>query len=913
MPAALGSLNPTIEPTLEPTRGAGVIVKMHGGASPRSGELLEMLNASTQTGNPSDVLTVVSAMVDADDGGLTIALVSAISESRSLEEPSAEAVHMTASVLNKVLGASLGTAAAGDDTTTGPREVSVSLDTASKAADIVAFAADAASRVQGGINESTANELVASIGALLVIVNEEGQTGQTEGSTTTALGSAGTPDTKTSTLQQQAAVSQKLRTAMLAIGDAAVASQKVGTSMKLVGRGVELSLRKESPDVLAHNGTRVGGFVVPPLGSLAATWGRRLVACESSGLVLQNVKWSRNPFGYVGNTSTADAAGAVPNARPSNNATNDSTIVNLGEVTECCDVDPTAVQSMDILACGRTLQVQNLEEPIRFELPVLARSITNVVEAYDPELMYDSIVTHVDEVRVCMFFDESLTAWSSEGCTTVEATDSKLTCSCNHLTTFSGAFAKQTGRFGKTQAALLETTIDTEFPHTPVWIVAGWFVLLYAPLVYLQRLDQRDYGPLASREDLFRNLIPRVSPDLHCLVCPKFAICIGLFSFEPLIVNCSKLGRRLTCILTCGCKRSKSKKEGEGLGVVAEPSLDTDASDLRKHFRREQKRMKRQEREVLMHSLRVARSMQTGQSGVAISSNAPEFLQAVHYRVTSELIRSGACDFSSFSDLKFETAPTQDDSIAKQQSNLSGIVLEQRSKWTESEIKSATSALSVVDADELDAKLADEENICKPRVDQYVRGYNHESFHSDAADARRLDDVAQLHTIVVDKSQDASCGDADSNTTTTYEGSGHGETRSNTPTSDDEPNTSGRVPIDVVAKVSYVLWPFSRILRKLALQEHIVTKLLSYAPALNRVERYAMLMTAIQTGFFIQTFLFRADCFQVPAPAVCNGDVTNAWYVKLLPTWDIFFCDALWALVGSSSAVTLRKLLYKTC
>jgi hypothetical protein len=175
---------------------------------------------------------------------------------------------------------------------------------------------------------------------------------------------------------------------------------------------------------LANNGAQVGGFTLPWLGGLIkssrrlrtnggpffSTRPRRLdEVCDP---VLQNTKWSSNPFAYAGNVSNGSA--------PSN-------VMGAGTKSSCCALEVKSEQSMDVKACGNRVEIANLAEPIVFQLASSPPGVANDTNPF----------------RLCQFFDELSGTWSSEGCRAPSGDAYSITCACNHLSSFiaaAGAF-----------------------------------------------------------------------------------------------------------------------------------------------------------------------------------------------------------------------------------------------------------------------------------------------------------------------------------------------------------------------------------------------------------------------------------------------------------------------------------------
>jgi hypothetical protein len=105
------------------------------------------------------------------------------------------------------------------------------------------------------------------------------------------------------------------------------------------------------------------------------------------------------------------------------------------------------------------------------------------------------------------------------------------------------------------------------------------------------------------------------------------------------------------------------------------------------------------------------------------------------------------------------------------------------------------------------------------------------------------------------------------------------------PERDDKITHPGLQPQAIAGKLAYQTWSDQRIARTALLREQIFPKLWKHVPIVTRVERWGILCTAIQTGFFWTTFLFNAKCGQKPKPASCKKK-KGSFFKRFEPTWD---------------------------
>jgi len=112
-------------------------------------------------------------------------------------------------------------------------------------------------------------------------------------------------------------------------------------------------------------------------------------------------------------------------------------------------------------------------------------------------------------------------------------------------------------------------------------------------------------------------------------------------------------------------------------------------------------------------------------------------------------------------------------------------------------------------------------------------------------------------------------------------------------------------------KVAFHFWPAPKLAGRLGKRENILPKLFVYAVPITRTERYACLITALNSAFFVGTFLFRADCVMAPKPMICSS-TNQGWYWKYIPTWDTIFATLFGLSCSIPVPLLLRTLFKKT-
>jgi len=114
-------------------------------------------------------------------------------------------------------------------------------------------------------------------------------------------------------------------------------------------------------------------------------------------------------------------------------------------------------------------------------------------------------------------------------------------------------------------------------------------------------------------------------------------------------------------------------------------------------------------------------------------------------------------------------------------------------------------------------------------------------------------------------------------------------------------------PKEVAAKITYHFWTPGKVARTIYFREHVVPKLFKRVPILTRTERWTILSSMLQTAFFWQTFLFRADCQMEPRPANC-AKKKGTFFDQFKPTPTI----VLASLFGLFCAIPV-PLMLETC
>jgi hypothetical protein len=119
------------------------------------------------------------------------------------------------------------------------------------------------------------------------------------------------------------------------------------------------------------------------------------------------------------------------------------------------------------------------------------------------------------------------------------------------------------------------------------------------------------------------------------------------------------------------------------------------------------------------------------------------------------------------------------------------------------------------------------------------------------------------------------------------------------PERDDTTRGPDLPPGQIAGKLVYQTWSNAQIAKRALMRENIAPKLFKHLAPVTRAERYAILCTAINTGFFWTTFLFNAKCGMKPKPASCIKKKKTYWYSRFEPTWDTV-AGALFGLMLST-------------
>eukprot|EP00929_Paragymnodinium_shiwhaense_P086619 TRINITY_DN4710_c0_g2_i10.p1 TRINITY_DN4710_c0_g2~~TRINITY_DN4710_c0_g2_i10.p1 ORF type:complete len:2826 (+),score=623.33 TRINITY_DN4710_c0_g2_i10:212-8689(+) len=553
--------------------------------------------AAQETGGPSTM-----ERPPAPDPELANKMLDAMSSDALLEDASDETIQGAALALTKVVGATAieepspatpaPTLAGAGPVPTGapqpppPPPPVVDIGIANKATALVADIATAAVDLGGGLKPEAAGPLLSTVGTLVFTAAADPAPAPAPPATATDIPDVGGATTTTTTLSpeelekqkgQQKELGKKLMGATSAIGDALSAGAEEGEVVTISmpfpgGQSMSLDVSRQSPDTLALEGASAGSFTLPPLGSSAATVQRRLDTCSrrlqvggssaslaarrlAGSIVLQNTKWPTNPFGYAGSRSSdgsSDGQTVPATGEPNITEESNALAADLGTEVDCCDLDATAVQSMDVKICGEELKIKGLEEPINFTIYGSRKMSDSTSETYDPALQWEVLTFEQTETRLCQFWDEEAETWSQEGCEIAESYDDRIVCHCNHLTSFTAAAKKTFGKFGNNNLDLLTKPPRIDFGHWPFQVVLVWFFLVYAPLLWCCRKDFKDYPFLWKRNDLFKDKLPKGNTDFICVLCPPVNICNGFIMLAPIEVNCSKLWQSIKWVLKGG-------------------------------------------------------------------------------------------------------------------------------------------------------------------------------------------------------------------------------------------------------------------------------------------------------------------------------------------------------------------------
>jgi hypothetical protein len=109
------------------------------------------------------------------------------------------------------------------------------------------------------------------------------------------------------------------------------------------------------------------------------------------------------------------------------------------------------------------------------------------------------------------------------------------------------------------------------------------------------------------------------------------------------------------------------------------------------------------------------------------------------------------------------------------------------------------------------------------------------------------------------------------------------------PERDDKPGKHEKtLPVQEVAlKMAYQVMPNWKVVSLALWREQPWPKMLKHMPPVTRTERYVTLCTAINTGFFVMTFLFRAECGMEPKPQTCEKKKRSILIRMFEPSWSI--------------------------
>lgn len=446
-------------------------------AVPSDSTLFAKLNQATVTGDPYASLASASAIASlvatASASGTSAALATGLFDSiqscGALNDPTNAEIATSASVVAALIPSVVQRSFTGGSAT--------NFTLANKASMVVSSIASAAMQLTSGLAANSANTLLDAVSALLA-------------------GVATPADSQEARVQQQV-LSTALRAATLAIGDGMVFAAAVGEKVTLAS-SAGLSLTVLKVDNITAEGAAVGSFTIPPLTEvLGLQRGRRLTsACAATGgfASLQETRWSVNPYGYAGDRG--NASNVVRPALPQPYFIRKGVEALVAITEHCCDVDEDTVLSMDIRLCRQTVEVHNLSNYIRFDVPLAVRV---------------SAQPNLTETRVCQYFKESTQSWTDEGCYVEELFDDHVRCACNHLSAFTAAFAGFTAEFhevihcSNTQlltAQGLQVLAGGDWLREQHAAVALWLLLLL--LLVLASSSGCQTGKWQSQHRLFR-------------------------------------------------------------------------------------------------------------------------------------------------------------------------------------------------------------------------------------------------------------------------------------------------------------------------------------------------------------------------------------------------------------------------
>lgn len=548
-------------------------------------QLLSIANVVANTSDGMAMLAVCAAAVNTasidglkpgDENRMELAsgLIDILSQSEKSQEPSEDSIALTATTLLSVLDFSVDDVSATDssgsrtegplDTRPAARAPSPSgwdVSVAFSAAPVVLEIARKASAA-GVLSNNTANELVDSVAVLLSAVD----TGDRASNQTPAG-------------KSKRSASDKLQESLTVIGDGVAATALNGTEVCMGKRGLEMCVVPESANVLQKRGSKIGSFVIPALTDLA------MQCAPAEPVNLQHVTWPSNPFGYRGNSTSAasellesEKQTAHAHSGTSRQSAQQTSVVESSRDESCgtCGViDNLAVQTMHVRCGSREVMVNNLSDPIVFELNAQSVPAESTVETYDPNLEYEELLLSTRAVQSCYFWDAKMDSWSTRGCRLVEALNGSIQCECNHLSSFSCGFYNTFGSLGRNRADLLSTPTHIEWSNPQVQVLLVWIVMLCLPAFAFAWKDRKDYFWLSERADLFKDVVPHGSHDTKCTLCPSVRICDGLIMFNAVRINCSSIARKLRRVRRkcCFCLYRYEKTSGVSAEASHQPPL----------------------------------------------------------------------------------------------------------------------------------------------------------------------------------------------------------------------------------------------------------------------------------------------------------------------------------------------------
>jgi len=510
-------------------------------------QLTNIVNDLKQLDDDAATSAVGSVAAQTNDPGMADALLDALPDSDSLaDEPSSEAIGGFASSLAAVTNVATGGSNSDDEKTK-----AVPTGTASKVVGKAMGAADAAMGADDGLDDD-ASEALLYCGAGMVA---------TVATAPARPLSSDDPDQPSVKSAQENLSEALVEFVAVKLASANLKSKSLGYSGEIKSGNMTVKMAKLAPAAEGSDdeNMKVGDFDLPA-DIVTATGGS--LSCSGGGaLEVANTQWGSNPQGFAGNSTTGGQEEA--NAQAQENAAASGEGAVLPGSSECCSVVPS-VQSMEVGYCGQKLKVNNLKRRINFSLPCPVPISDGSVEiTYDPTLQFDEITKIENSSCFCTFWNTTSSSWSSEGCESTGRNDTHIFCSCNHLSSFAGAFGSAFGKLGNNGLGMLMKEPIWEavdFTHGPFLLVLGWFALLYLPCFYCCWRDSKDYPALSKREDLFKDKVPKGSTDFLCMVMPGFRICSGFVMCMPIFINCSKLKRRLKWLFCGGCCRQAAEE-----------------------------------------------------------------------------------------------------------------------------------------------------------------------------------------------------------------------------------------------------------------------------------------------------------------------------------------------------------------